>query len=122
MGFGPNVSWWWMTLVWSFGGALYDENLNPVVNSKEAVAATDYLKKLLEVSPKGAITATGDDTTSKFLGEDINSNLSKGIFNSNSWDYVLNIWNIRHLHTSESVVVEKSAMSKNRSDYLLFFV
>ena len=76
MGFGPNVSWWWMTLVWSFGGALYDENLNPVVNSKEAVAATDYLKKLLEVSPKGAITATGDDTTSKFLGEDIGAMLN----------------------------------------------
>lgn len=56
------------------------------------------------------------------LGEDINSNLSKGIFNSNSWDYVLNIWNIRHLHLSESVEVEKSSMSKNRSDYLLFFV
>lgn len=56
------------------------------------------------------------------LGEDINSNLSKGIFNSSSWDYVLNIWNIRHLHLSESVEVEKSAMSKNRSDYLLFFV
>jgi len=45
-------------------------------NSKEAVAATDYLKKLLEVSPKGAITATGDDTTSKFLGEDIGAMLN----------------------------------------------
>ncbi len=76
MGFGPNVSWWWMTLVWSFGGSLYDDNLNPTVNSKEAVAATDYLKKLLEVSPKGAITATGDDTTSKFLGEDIGAMLN----------------------------------------------
>lgn len=76
MGFGPNVSWWWMTLVWSFGGKLYDDNLNPTVNSKEAVAATDYLKKLLSVSPKGAITATGDDTTSKFLGENIGAMLN----------------------------------------------
>jgi len=25
IGFGPNVSWWWMTMVWSFGGKLYDE-------------------------------------------------------------------------------------------------
>lgn len=55
-------------------------------------------------------------------GEDINSNLSKGIFNSNSWDYILNIWNIRHLHLSESVELNKDAMSNNRSDYLLFFV
>ncbi|MBM3743728.1 MAG: sugar ABC transporter substrate-binding protein [Actinobacteria bacterium] len=76
MGFGPNVSWWWMTLLWSFGGKLYDDNLNPTVNSKEAVAATDYLKKLLSVSPKGAITATGDDTTSKFLGENIGAMLN----------------------------------------------
>ena len=76
MGFGPNVSWWWMTLVWSFGGHLYDDSLNPTVNSKEAVAATDYLKKLLAVSPKGAITATGDDVTSRFLGENIGAMLN----------------------------------------------
>jgi len=71
MGFGPNVSWWWMTLVWSFGGALYDENLNPVVNSKEAVAATDYLKKLLEVSAGWNIGVPADaknpDAAWKFL-------------------------------------------------------
>lgn len=76
MGFGPNVSWWWMTLVWSFGGHLYDDNLNPTVNTKEAVAATDYLKKLLSVSPKGAITASGDDVTSRFLGENIGAMLN----------------------------------------------
>ena len=76
MGFGPNVSWWWMTLVWSFGGHLYDDSLNPTVNSKEAVAATDYLKKLLAVSPKGAITASGDDVTSRFLGENIGAMLN----------------------------------------------
>lgn len=76
MGFGPNVSWWWMTLVWSFGGELYDDNLNPVVNSAAAIQATEYLKSLIEVSPAGAITATGDDTTSKFLGEDIGAMLN----------------------------------------------
>lgn len=76
MGFGPNVSWWWMTLVWSFGGTLYDADFNPTVNSKEAVAATDYLKKLIAVSPKGAITANGDDVTSRFLGEDIGAMLN----------------------------------------------
>jgi len=76
MGFGPNVSWWWMTLLWSFGGQLYDENLNPTVNTPEAVAATEYLASLLEVSPDGAISATGDDTTSKFLGEDIGAMLN----------------------------------------------
>jgi multiple sugar transport system substrate-binding protein len=73
MGFGPNVSWWWMTLVWSFGGHLYDESLNPTVNTPEAVAATEYLKSLLDVAPDGAISASGDDVTFKFLSEDIGS-------------------------------------------------
>ena len=76
IGFGPNVSWWWMTMVWSFGGELYDENLNPTVNSPEAIAAVDYMKKLLAVSPKGAITANGDEVTSKFLGENIGAMLN----------------------------------------------
>lgn len=71
IGFGPNVSWWWMTMVWSFGGKLYDDSLNPSVNSKEAIAATDFLKKLMTVSPKGASTANSDEVTSKFLGENI---------------------------------------------------
>lgn len=71
IGFGPNVSWWWMTMVWSFGGKLYDDALNPTVNSKEAIAATDFLKKLMTVSPKGASTANSDEVTSKFLGENI---------------------------------------------------
>ena len=71
IGFGPNVSWWWMTMVWSFGGKLYDDSLNPAVNSKEAIAATDFLKKLMTVSPKGASTANSDEVTSKFLGENI---------------------------------------------------
>ncbi|MCR6516308.1 hypothetical protein M4I33_15695 [Clostridium sp. LY3-2] len=64
-----------------------------------------------------------DEFKKKFeIGEDIKSNLSKGVFNSNSWDYLLNIWNIRHLHLSKSVRFEKNEMSKNRSNYLLFFV
>jgi ABC-type glycerol-3-phosphate transport system substrate-binding protein len=73
MGFGPNVSWWWMTLVWSFGGTLYDGNLKPTANSAEAVAATEYLKSLLDVAPEGAISATGDDVTFKFLSQPIGS-------------------------------------------------
>ena len=73
MGFGPNVSWWWMTLVWSFGGQLYDENLNPTVNSPEAIAATAYLKELLQYAPEGAVSANGDDVMFKFLSQDIGS-------------------------------------------------
>lgn len=73
MGFGPNVSWWWMTLVWSFGGKIYDDQLNPTVNSPEAVRATEYLKSLLDVAPDGAVSANGDDVTAKFISQDIGS-------------------------------------------------
>ena len=71
MGWGPNASWWWMTLVWSFGGHLYDADLNPMVNSPEAVAATAFFRDLLAYGPEGGISASGDDTTNKFLSQDI---------------------------------------------------
>jgi len=73
IGWGQHASWWWMTLVWSFGGHLYDEDLNPVVNSAEAVAATQYMKDLLAYGPDGGISASGDDVTNKFLSTDIGS-------------------------------------------------
>ena len=71
MGFGPNTTWWWMQLVWSFGGQLYDENYTPTVNTPEAAAATLYYKDLLQYSPQGALGATGDDATLQFVGSDI---------------------------------------------------
>ncbi len=71
IGWGPNASWWWMTLVWSFGGHLYDADLNPTVNSPEAVEATTFMKDLLAYGPDGGISASGDDTTNKFLSQDI---------------------------------------------------
>ena len=71
LGWGPNSSWWFMTLVWSFGGHLYDADLNPTVNSPEAVAAVQFFKDMLAYAPEGAITASGDDVTNKFLSTDI---------------------------------------------------
>jgi multiple sugar transport system substrate-binding protein len=71
MGFGSSASWWWMTLLWSFGGQLYDEDLTPTVNTPEAIEATNYLKSLLEYAPDGAISANGDDVMFKFLTQDI---------------------------------------------------
>lgn len=73
LGWGANSAWWWMTFVWSFGGQLYDENLNPTVNSPEAVKATEYFRDLLAYAPEGAISANGDDVTNKFLSQDIGS-------------------------------------------------
>ena len=70
-GFGSNVSWWWMTMVWSFGGHLYDENYNPTVNTPEAVAGTQFLKDMLAYAPEGALSASSDDATIKFFSTDI---------------------------------------------------
>jgi ABC-type glycerol-3-phosphate transport system substrate-binding protein len=71
LGWGPNASWWWMTLVWSFGGKLYDENFVPQVNSPEAVEATTFFKDMLQYGPEGGISASGDDVTNKFFAQDI---------------------------------------------------
>ncbi len=73
IGFGPGSSWWFMTLVWSFGGQLYDANLNPTVNSPEAIKAMNYMTELFKYAPPGAISATGDDVMFKFLSQDIGS-------------------------------------------------
>lgn len=89
MGFGPNTTWWWMQLVWSYGGALYDSDFKPTVNTPEAVAATEYYKSLLASSPKGALGATGDDVTVQFVGSDIGqmiqySGYAAGVFDPES--------------------------------------
>ena len=90
IGFGPNVSWWWMTMLWSFGGNLYDDALNPTVNSKESIAATDFLKKLMTVSPKGASTANSDEVTSKFLGENIGAMINYSGYYGSVLDKTIN--------------------------------
>ncbi len=64
-------SWWWLQLLWSFGGDMTDASGNVTVNTPQAIAATDYMKSLLAVSPKSAITATGDDATTLFTTQDV---------------------------------------------------
>jgi ABC-type glycerol-3-phosphate transport system substrate-binding protein len=64
-------SWWWLQLVWSFGGDLTDADGNPSVNSAAAVKATDFMKELLKVSPKSAVTANGDDATTLFTTQNV---------------------------------------------------
>ena len=64
-------SWWWLQLVWSFGGDLTNAAGEVTVNSPEAIAATDYMKELLAVSPQSALTATGDDITTLFTTQNV---------------------------------------------------
>jgi ABC-type glycerol-3-phosphate transport system substrate-binding protein len=71
MGYGANTDWWWMQLVWSFGGKLYTDDLKPQVNTPEAIAATQYYKDVLQYAPKGALGLTSDDATNQFVSTDI---------------------------------------------------
>jgi multiple sugar transport system substrate-binding protein len=64
-------SWWWLQLLWSFGGDLQDSSGKVTVNTPQAQEATDYMKSLLAVSPKSAITATGDDATTLFTTQNV---------------------------------------------------
>jgi multiple sugar transport system substrate-binding protein len=64
-------SWWWLQLLWSHGGDLQDASGKVTVNTPQAQEATDYMKSLLAVSPKSAITATGDDATTLFTTQNV---------------------------------------------------
>lgn len=63
----PQTTWWWLQLVWSFGGDLHDSDLKPTVTTPEAKQATQYMKDLLKASPKAALSANVDETTSVFI-------------------------------------------------------
>ena len=88
MGFGPNTTWWWMQMVWSFGGQLYDSAFKPSVNTPEAAAATEYYKSLLTSSPQGSLGATGDDVTLQFVGSDIGQMVQYSGYASGIYDPV----------------------------------
>lgn len=64
-------SWWWLQFLWSFGGDMTDPSGTPTVQSPAAVQATNYMKNLLAVSPKSALTATGDDATTLFITQNV---------------------------------------------------
>lgn len=92
MGYGSATDWWWMQLVWSFGGQLYDSAYNPTVTTPEAVAATEYYKSLLHSSTDGALSTNGDDVTSIFtskpVGEMIQySGYAAGVFDPKTSNY-----------------------------------
>lgn len=87
---------------------LYSKELSEKINTKQL--SPDIINKL-EVFQR------------KFeSGEEVNSNLSRSVFNSKKLDYAFNIWNIKHLHLSDSVSFCDKAMKKNRSGQLLFFI
>jgi multiple sugar transport system substrate-binding protein len=93
LGWGPNASWWFMTLLWSFGGHLYNDALEPTVNTPEAVEAVTFMKDMLAYAPRGAISASGDDVTNKFLSTDIGAMIQY----SGYWGVALDPGNNAHV-------------------------
>lgn len=56
-------------------------------------------------------------------GKNINCHLSRNIFVSETYDRLLNHWNIHHLHLNKDEATSDSEMRSNRSDtYLLFLI
>ena len=50
---GNPITWTFLPILWSFGGQILDENMRPVYNSPEAVAAVEFFKELNQYSPPG---------------------------------------------------------------------
>ncbi len=72
MGYSSSMaSWWYLQLIWSFGGDWFDEKFNPTLETPEAVAAMEFYKDMLKYSPSSAVTADGDAATSVFCAEDV---------------------------------------------------
>ncbi len=55
-------------------------------------------------------------------GANIELSLSRKVFDSQFYDVLYNVWNIKHLHLCDKEITNKSQMKNNRSPYLLFFV
>jgi len=103
----PVNSWWWLQFLWSFGGDLTDASGAPSVTSPEAVAATDYYKKLLAVSPKSAISSNGDDATSLFITQ----NVGQMITYSGYWPTIMDPKQSKHVDN-----IGYAAIPKGKSD------
>ena len=50
-----------MPLLWAFGGRMFDDEGRPVVNSKEGVAALEFMLKLAEIVPPGYVNFNADE-------------------------------------------------------------
>lgn len=50
---GNPITWTFLPILWSYGGKILDDQMHPVYNSKEAVAAVTFFKELNHYSPPG---------------------------------------------------------------------
>lgn len=91
-------------------------------HSRRVVMSTELKSKMLNTDFASEAKLVNSFISKMENGEDINGHLSKGIFKADKYDYILNHWNIHHLHLSEIEAHNEKEMSKNRSSWLLFFI
>lgn len=94
-----------------------------IPQKRKVLYSKELLKKIAEKQLDKDIIKKIKMFKNKFKnGKEINSNLSRSIWDSQRLDYLFNIWNIKHLHLSESVPFCDEAMVSNRAQQLLFFI
>jgi multiple sugar transport system substrate-binding protein len=50
---GNPITWTFLPIFWAYGGKILDDQMHPVYNSKEGVAAVEFFKELNHYSPPG---------------------------------------------------------------------
>lgn len=70
---GPSewTAWHYEIFLWQNGGFVFDTNLKPSVDSKESLAALNYLKELYQYSPPDSTTWEWFDSITAFAAEKV---------------------------------------------------
>jgi len=64
---GHMLTYGWFCLLWPFNGPVLDENMEPRLNTPEAVASLEYFAELVNnYSPPGAVNAAYEEATMAF--------------------------------------------------------
>ena len=53
---GNPICWTWIPILRAFGGEIFDKDMRPIFNSKEAIASVEYMKALYQYSMPGALS------------------------------------------------------------------
>ncbi|HUF21610.1 MAG TPA: ABC transporter substrate-binding protein [Burkholderiales bacterium] len=62
---------WSHNVLWGFGGRAVDENNRPAINSRETLAAIEYMTELYQTFIEGTLSWTGVSNNNSFLEERI---------------------------------------------------
>lgn len=64
---GQPVFYEFMPYMYGYGGAFFDENMKPTINSPECIAALEYMIKLAQNAPAGITSFGWEESATEFL-------------------------------------------------------